>query len=68
MARVICCVFLTLRMRRRMSWRLGTAQAAASLVQQVGGKVCGIATVIELDFLHGRDRLTEHELYTLIHY
>ena len=46
----------------------GTAQAAASLVQQVGGKVCGIATVIELDFLHGRERLAEHELYTLIHY
>ena len=32
----------------------GTAQAAASLVQRVGGKVCGIATVIELEFLHGR--------------
>jgi len=46
----------------------GTARAAASLVEQVGGKVCGIATVIELDFLHGRDRLTEHELYTMIHY
>ena len=46
----------------------GTAQAAASLVQQVGGNVCGIATVIELDFLHGRERLAEHELYTLIHY
>src|SRR5215207_8660864 len=29
----------------------GTAQAAASLVQRVGGKVCGIATVIELEFL-----------------
>jgi adenine phosphoribosyltransferase len=46
----------------------GTARAAASLVQRVGGKVCGIATVIELDFLHGRERLTDHELYTLIHY
>ena len=44
----------------------GTARAAASLVEQVGGKVCGIATVIELDFLHGRERLVEHELYTLI--
>jgi adenine phosphoribosyltransferase len=46
----------------------GTAQAAASLVQRVGGKVCGIATVIELEFLHGRERLAEHELYTLIRY
>ena len=46
----------------------GTAQAAASLVQRVGGKVCGITTVIELEFLHGRERLAEHELYTLIRY
>ena len=46
----------------------GTARAAASLVERVGGKVCGIATVIELDFLHGRERLADHELYTLIHY
>ncbi len=46
----------------------GTAQAAASLVQRVGGEVCGIATVIELEFLHGRERLAEHELYTLIRY
>ncbi|HVF07189.1 MAG TPA: adenine phosphoribosyltransferase [Actinomycetota bacterium] len=46
----------------------GTARAAASLVQHVGGKVCGIATVIELDFLGGRERLVDHELYTLIHY
>ncbi|MGH2631346.1 MAG: phosphoribosyltransferase family protein [Actinomycetota bacterium] len=46
----------------------GTAKAAASLVHQVGGEVCGIATVIELDFLHGRERLADHELYTLIHY
>ena len=46
----------------------GTAQTAASLVQRVGGKVCGIATVIELEFLHGRERLAEHEVYTLIRY
>ena len=46
----------------------GTAQAAASLVEQVGGRSCGIATLIELDFLHGRERLAEHELYTFIHY
>jgi adenine/guanine phosphoribosyltransferase-like PRPP-binding protein len=37
-------------------------------VEQVGGKVCGIACMIELDALHGRDQLTEHDLYTLIHY
>jgi adenine phosphoribosyltransferase len=46
----------------------GTAKAAASLVQQIGGKVCGIACLIELDFLHGRDKVADHELFTLIHY
>jgi len=46
----------------------GTARAAASLVEQIGGKVCGIACLIELDFLHGRDKLPGHEIFTLIHY
>lgn len=46
----------------------GTAQAAASLVDEIGGKVCGIACLIELDFLHGRDKIADRELYTLIHY
>ncbi len=46
----------------------GTAKAAASLVEQIGGNVCGIACVIELDFLKGREQVADHELYTLIHY
>jgi adenine phosphoribosyltransferase len=46
----------------------GTAAAAASLVEQIGGKIQGIACVIELDFLHGRDKLEGRELYTMIHY
>lgn len=46
----------------------GTARAAVNLVERVGGKVCGIATLIELDFLHGRDKLQGHDLFTLIHY
>ena len=46
----------------------GTAKAAASLVERIGGKVCGIACLIELEFLHGRDKLTEYDLFTLIRY
>ena len=46
----------------------GTAAATASLVERIGGKVCGIATLIELDFLHGRDKVSGHDLFTLIHY
>jgi adenine phosphoribosyltransferase len=46
----------------------GTAKAAATLVERIGGKVCGIATLIELDFLHGRDKLEGYDLFTLIQY
>jgi adenine phosphoribosyltransferase len=46
----------------------GTAKATASLVERIGGKVCGIACLIELDFLRGREQLPGHELFTLIHY
>ena len=46
----------------------GTAAATASLVERIGGKVCGIATLIELDFLHGRDKVSGYDLFTLIHY
>jgi adenine phosphoribosyltransferase len=46
----------------------GTARAAASLVERIGGKVCGIACLIELDFLHGRERVDAYDLLTLIHY
>jgi adenine phosphoribosyltransferase len=46
----------------------GTARAAANLVERIGGKVCGIACLIELDFLKGREKLQGHDLFTLIHY
>jgi adenine phosphoribosyltransferase len=46
----------------------GTAKAAASLVQRIGGKICGIACLIELDFLGGREKVPEYDLFTLIHY
>jgi adenine phosphoribosyltransferase len=46
----------------------GTARAAAGLVERIGGKVCGIACLIELDFLKGREKLEGYDLFTLIHY
>ena len=46
----------------------GTAEATAELVERIGGKVVGIACLIELDFLHGRDRLNGHDLFTMLHY
>ena len=46
----------------------GTARATADLVERIGGKVIGIACLIELDFLHGRRQLEGHDLFTLINY
>jgi adenine phosphoribosyltransferase len=46
----------------------GTARAAASLVRQIGGDVCGISCLIELEFLNGREKLEGDDLFTLIHY
>jgi adenine phosphoribosyltransferase len=46
----------------------GTAVAATELVKQLGGEICGIAFVIELDFLKGRDKLQGYDVYSLLHY
>ena len=46
----------------------GTARAACSLVERIGGKVCGVACLIELDFLKGRDKVADHDLFTLVHF
>lgn len=48
----------------------GTAAAVASLVKRLGGELMGLAFVIELDFLHGRDKLTgvDAEVFSLVHY
>jgi len=44
----------------------GTARAAVSLVEQLGGKVAGLSFLIELGFLHGRDQLQGHDIHTVI--
>ncbi|HYZ19426.1 MAG TPA: adenine phosphoribosyltransferase [Gaiellaceae bacterium] len=46
----------------------GTAKAMAGLVEQLGGEVVGLTFIIELDFLNGREQLTEYDLHSLIHY
>jgi adenine phosphoribosyltransferase len=46
----------------------GTAAATAHLVDRIGGKVIGIACLIELGFLNGRDKLKGHDLFSLITY
>ena len=46
----------------------GTAKAKIDLVEQLGGVVVGLAFVIELEFLHGRDRLAGYDVHSLIQY
>ena len=46
----------------------GTAKAKIDLVEQLGGEVVGLAFVIELEFLHGRDKLTGYDVFSLLQY
>lgn len=46
----------------------GTMQAAAKLVEQTGATVAGIAFVVELSFLHGRDKLVGYDVTSLVTY
>ncbi len=46
----------------------GTAKAVADLVQRIGGIVVGLAFMVELDFLNGREKLASYEITSLIHY
>jgi adenine phosphoribosyltransferase len=46
----------------------GTARAKVDLVEQLGGEVVGLAFVIELEFLNGRERLEGYDVFSLIQY
>ena len=46
----------------------GTAVATADLVSGLGAQIAGLAFVVELDFLKGRERLKNYEVFSLLHY
>jgi len=46
----------------------GTMEATIKLVQQLGGEIAGLAFAIELDFLKGRDRFKDYDVFSLLHY
>lgn len=46
----------------------GTAAAAGHLVEQLGGTVAGYCFMVELAFLAGRERLSNHNIASLITY
>ena len=46
----------------------GTMAATARLVEKLGAEVVGVAFLIELSFLRGREKLKDYNLITLIQY
>ncbi len=46
----------------------GTAAATAELVETLGGKIVGFCFLIELGFLHGREKIKKHPVYSLLTY
>ncbi|ALA51278.1 adenine phosphoribosyltransferase [Shouchella clausii] len=46
----------------------GTIEATAKMVEQLGGKVVGIAFLIELAYIGGRDKLKQYDLFSLMSY
>lgn len=46
----------------------GTMEATVQLVRQLGGQIAGLAFAIELDFLKGRDKFSEYDVFSLLHY
>lgn len=46
----------------------GTAKAVVDLVEELGGEIVGLVFVVELEFLPGRQRLTGHDVRSLIKY
>jgi adenine phosphoribosyltransferase len=46
----------------------GTSKAACNLIEQMGGEVVLISFIIELAFLHGREKLKGYHVHSLLNY
>jgi adenine phosphoribosyltransferase len=46
----------------------GTVSAAIELVEKLGGHIAGIAFLVELSFLKGREHLQDYDVFALINY
>jgi adenine phosphoribosyltransferase len=46
----------------------GTAAATAELAHGLGAQIAGLAFVVELDFLKGREKLARYDVFSLLHY
>ncbi len=46
----------------------GTAKAKAELVEKLGGEIVGLAFLVELSFLKGRQKLSPYPVFSLVKY
>lgn len=46
----------------------GTARAAAELIAKLGGQIAALAFVIELTFLHPREKLAGYDVFSVLQY
>lgn len=46
----------------------GTANATVNLVKSLGGEIAGLGFVVELDFLKGRQKFKDYDVFALLHY
>lgn len=46
----------------------GTTKATVELVEKLGAEVVGLAFIIELLYLNGRDKLKDYDIYSLVKY
>lgn len=46
----------------------GTSLAAINLVEQLGGQVKGLAYMVELSYLNGRDKFSAYPVFSLVQY
>lgn len=46
----------------------GTVEATIKMIEEMGGIVVGCAFIIELSYLHGRDKLKGYDVRTLLQY
>ena len=46
----------------------GTVMGTIELVRRLGGEIAGLSFMVELTSLHGRDKLDEFEIHTLLTY
>jgi adenine phosphoribosyltransferase len=46
----------------------GTMLATSALVKELGAEIVGVTVAVELDFLKGRDKFPDIDVFSLIHY